>query len=478
MMQQIRSHLGKSEPGMLRARRKRPLRVSSLEILLLLFLWLLYGVAINSSNLEAFNLQQIGVEAIVERHQFYLEGSEVPQLQPRGDLFERGGHKYAAKQPGQFMVGAVAYFFLRAAGLTYAENYLLTSAMVTFLTASLLTAAAGLFLFRTARDLLGDEPAPLWPLAIALSYGLGSTALAYSGIAYHDAIANAYLIFAFHLVFRVARERGRGARATALTVTGAGFFLGLAIATSMTAFLISAGIALYVLSLRRWRLVCFFLLGGALGLAPLLVYDAVNFGNPFLLPNVAGGFRDTFFHLDVKNFVGKLWFYASMLTLYSPVVLVGVAGLAFYPRRLRREKIIIFTALCLMLIYLCNIDSDGDCQYGPRYLLPLMPFACLGLIGFAHLTSKIARTSGMAGMAVICAISVLINLAGALGGAMYCTTGRYAFWAHLSAIWRGETGSYPLARWLLIPLLICGLLLTRAILTSHQQRRAETSPPG
>src|SRR3981081_1820528 len=96
------------------------------EVLCFLILWLGYGAAINSDNLVKFNLQQIGVEAIVERHQFYLEGSAVPDLFPQGDVFLYQGHKYAAKQPGQSMVGAVVYCVLRALGLRYADNYLLT----------------------------------------------------------------------------------------------------------------------------------------------------------------------------------------------------------------------------------------------------------------------------------------------------------------------------------------------------------------
>ena len=51
-----------------------------LEWLLFLTLWFAYGVAINSGNLNAFGLQQAGVEAYVERHHLYLEGSSVERL--------------------------------------------------------------------------------------------------------------------------------------------------------------------------------------------------------------------------------------------------------------------------------------------------------------------------------------------------------------------------------------------------------------
>src|SRR5215210_2852482 len=141
-------------------------RLLRLECLLFLSLWLAYGVAVNSGNLEAFGLQQAGVEAYVERGHLYLEGSRVEHLRVRPvvDAFLYEGHVYPAKQPGQFMAGALAYAPLRALGLTYAGDYLLTAALVTFLTASLVTAAAAVAVFRTARGFVGEGAGLFWPL--------------------------------------------------------------------------------------------------------------------------------------------------------------------------------------------------------------------------------------------------------------------------------------------------------------------------
>src|SRR5205823_13035463 len=137
-----------------------------LEWLLFLTLWLTYGVVINSRNLEAFGLQQAGVEAYVERRHLYLEGSSVERLhvQPVVDAFLYEGHIYPAKQPGQFMAGACAYFPLHAAGLSYAADYLLTAALVTLLTASLVTAASAVAVFRLAREFTPGESSPFRPL--------------------------------------------------------------------------------------------------------------------------------------------------------------------------------------------------------------------------------------------------------------------------------------------------------------------------
>lgn len=433
-----------------------------LEILLFLFVWLVYGLTINSRNLEAFNLQQMGVEAIVERGTFYVEGSRSPQLQPLGDVFDYRGHKYAAKQPGQFMTGALAYFFLHLFGLDYIKNYLLTSALVTFFTASLVTALAAVALYRLAREMTKEKASRFWPLAVALLYALATTMFPYAGIAHHDAIASGFVIIAFYFAFHTAPDSAEGRRAK-LTALLAGLCLGLTVTTSMLAFWPALAVFLYFLSPARWRVVPHFLLGGVVGLAPLLVYDWVNFGNPLLLPNVAGNYSDTFFHLDWNNFTGKLGFYLKWTILYAPLFLIGLAGLSLIPRLFKREKWLAAGAVIILCAYIFNIDTVGTCQYGPRYLLPVMAFGCLGLAGFSHLESVGVRRVWIALIALAGLLSLIVNAVGAVQGAMYCDLEHHAFWPHVAEWRRGERGAFPLFAWLFIPAVLCGYSLLKTV---------------
>lgn len=450
-------------------------RLLRLELLLFLSLWLAYGVAINSGNLDAFGLQQAGVEAYVERRTLYLEGSRVPALQVRPvvDAFLYDGHVYPAKQPGQFMVGALAYFPLHAAGISYAGNYLLTAALVTFLTASLVTAAGSVAVFRASRAFAPEGSGLFWPLLAALSYGLGTTAFAYSGIPWHDSLAAGYLTVALYLLFRLARGAGRVARPGALAA-GAGALLGLTVTTSMLPSPMAAVAAAYFLSLRRWGLVPFFLAGGLAGLAPMLVYNAVCFGNPLLLPNVAGNYGDTFFRPSWENFVGKATFYARMVTLYAPVFWAGLLGLALLPWRLRREQLFVAGMLAALAAYILNIEADGTCQYGPRYLLPAMPLACVGLAGFASLRGRAPGRAAALAVAACALASFFINLVGAMHGAMLCYFPHFAVGRYLSEMAAGGLRAYPLAPWLALPLCVCVALLVRAV-TAHRAPHAGPS---
>jgi hypothetical protein len=441
----------------------RAVSMIRLEVLLFLLLWFAYGAAINSGNQFGFNLPHIAVEALVERHQFYLEGSRVPQLQPYGDVFQYQGHKYAAKQPGEAMAGAIAYSGLQAAGLRYSENYLLTSALVTFFTTSLVLAASAVGVFGIAQNLTKDAPSLFWPLLTTFAYALATTVFAYSGIAHHDALATGFLVLAFYFIFQISRQGRPYGRGAMLMSTAAGLLLGLTVTTSMLPFFMVLVCTIYFLSLRRVKLVPLFLAAMMIGLLPLFVYNARSFGNPFLLSNVvsADQFPDTFFYFGAKNFGEKLVFYSAMVIVYVPVFAIGLFGLTYYPRAFKRSLVFMtLVALVVVLMaYVLNIDTRGHCQFGPRYLLPAMPFVCLGIAGFSYLSTSSERRIAGAVVVLLTLLSFGVNLVGAVQGAMCCPDGRNALRNQLTSLAHRSFNSFPLAPWLLVPLAICAVML-------------------
>ena len=443
------------------------------QLLLFLFLWFAYGLTINSGNLTAFGLQHAGIEAYVERHHLYLEGSQVELLkvQPVVDAFLYNGHIYPAKQPGQFMVGAVAYTPLHLLGLRYSNHYLLTAALVTFVTASLLTALGALAVFRSVL-LLQNSAELFWPITVTLIYACATTVFPYSGIAWHDSLATSYVILSFYAFLEGERAANERRRRTFMVLGG--LLLGLTITTSMLPFLLVVVLIGYYFHVNfrfRWRL-ALFVAGIALGLLPLLIYNAICFGNPFLLPNVAGDYRDTFLHFSATNFLQKLSFYAHMLTIYVPVFWLGIVGVAFLPGRLRRERVLLLLLLAASFTYILNIDATGTCQYGPRYLLPAMPFACLGLVGFRFLAPKWRRTI-VPLLLIVAIFSFSINVIGALQGAMLCDFPHFAAGLYLSQILNGHVREYPLAPWLFGPFIIWIALLAWSTSQSRRNKHLQ-----
>lgn len=430
-----------------------------LEIALFLTVWLTFGCLINARNLDAFNLQQAGIEAYVERHHFYLEGSQTPQfhiVDPAGDLFLYRDHVYPAKQPGQFMAGACAYFVLKGCGISYSTDYRLAAALVTFFSASLVAAASVVAVFRIVRR-VQPESGLDWPLFVALIYGLGTTLVAYSGIPWHDTLAAGCLAIGCYFIVRLAGAPG------ALAVSAAGFFLGLTITMSMVPFPMVC-VAMIFVAINYPRCLIPFLFGFVGGIAPLLVYNILCFGNPFLLPNIAGNYSDTFPHPTWSNLVTKLNFYCRMISLYVPIFWVGLAGFFCWPRRLAREQFLCIAMIGALALYLLSIDADGTCQYGPRYLLPAMPLAAVGLVGFAFVEHR--RMKNVLGLAAVTVgiVSVVINIIGAMHGAMLCYFPHFAAWRYLTEMADSGIGTFPLARWLLLPLIASAALLVGNVL--------------
>jgi len=445
--------------------------LTAVQAFLFLSVWFAYGLTINSGNLTAFGLQQAGVEAYVERHHFYLEGSRVEQLkvQPVVDAFLYNGHIYPAKQPGQFMAGAVAYAPLHLLGLSYSNHYLLTAGLVTFLTASLLVAVSALAVFRCVL-LLQNSTELFWPILVTVTYAFATTVFPYSGIAWHDSLGTSYLTLSFYLFLETVRAADEQ-RSRKLRILG-GLFLGLTITTTMLPFLMVVVLSMYYLSSQPRRCITLFFVGLLVGLLPLLLYNEICFGNPFLLPNVAGGYRDTFFHFSAENVEQKLRFYAHMLTVYVPVFWAGLVGLALFPRERRREQMGILLLLLASFVYILNIDATGTCQYGPRYLLPAMPFACFGLVGFRFLGSKWRRTT-IPFVVLIALVSFAINFIGALQGSMLCDFPQFAADLYVSQMLNGQIRAYPLAAWLLGPFMICIGFLAWIILQSKRCDRTQ-----
>jgi hypothetical protein len=447
--------------------------VRLLQCALFLFVWFVFGLAINTANLDAFKLQQAGVESLVERHQFSLEGSAAPQLQikvyydgdkPFGDTFMYNGRQYAAKQPGQFMLGAVVFFVLRLFGLSYVTNYTLTSALVTFFTASLATAIAAIAVFRTVRLLTGNKSVA-WPLTVALLFAFGTTAFVYSGVAHHDAIASSYLVIAFYLAALLAHGAVEEKR-VALIAAIAGFFVGLTVTTSMLPFFMACVLGTYLVWLARWRRALAVIVGGLAGIAPLLLYNAKAFGNPLLNANIAGGYPDSYLHLSLHNFLAKAQLYFSEITLYDPLVWLGIAGLVFLPGAFRRERWIIAALFVVHVFQVLNIDTHGGCHYGPRFLLPLLPFATVALTGFYFLRTRTKRLAVIL-IAVVGLVSVAINAVGAFSGAMYCEVQLYAVWPALRLLRNSGHATFPLMRWLIVPALLSLVVLLHTAL--HQE---------
>ncbi len=230
----------------------------------------------------------------------------------------------------------------------------------------------------------------------ALAFGLGTPAFGWATAFFGHAATGALLFLAFGGTVLLA-ERRVGFAPFMGGAGAVGLLLGLAVSVEIIAALAGSAIGLSALGLAasrwRWRgalaAAAALALGGIVGLAPLLIYDALVFGSPLNTgyANVVGfpGMNVGFFDISAPDIgvLAALLFgaYRGLLPL-APVLVLMPVGLWAMAResRLRGPGLVI---LAVALSYLA-INSgyyywDGGAATGPRYLVPIMPFAALAL---------------------------------------------------------------------------------------------------
>jgi hypothetical protein len=424
-------------------------------------------------------LHQGVVQALVEKGTLYIRDYD-PRVPLGGDVFIHDGHVYANKQPGSFLLGAAVYWVLRSAGIDYDRNFYLTAALVGVLTSGLLTATTAVLVYRLARRRAPEG----WAVGAALAFGLGSSAFPYAGALHHDVMATSCLV---------------GAYAVRRRALLAGALLGLAITSSLLpAAMVVMMAALFaidsapraaevgeareasqVLLARRAGAIA---LGIVVGAAPLLLCNWLALGAPWRMPFITGGmWPESSPRFDPQRAIGLLAMYAKLLVWYAPIVVMGWVGLAWGAIERRpgggtpaastatnanaaapasdtaRENRVLLAIVAAQLLFVISLGTDGACQYGPRLLLPTMPFACLGLTVFAArgapgplggagvASPPVSRSRAVIGALIAIGIaSFVINLVGALYGTMFCDVTQHAFLEYADAIRHRHFFSFPL----------------------------------
>ncbi|MFV9504555.1 MAG: hypothetical protein AB4911_08300 [Oscillochloridaceae bacterium umkhey_bin13] len=219
----------------------------------------------------------------------------------------------------------------------------------------------------------------------ALAFGLATTAAPYAGNFYSHQFVAALLFAAFFVAWPHPEDAQRSSFARALLC---GLLLGWAVISEYPAVLPGIVIALYALVRRGLRWFGPLVVGGALPLLLLVVYDLVAFGTPLPIGYAHSalwqdqhttGFMsltyprlEALFGLTFGSFRG-LFFRAPWLLLAIPALVLW-----WRQRRLRAEWwVVLLASLSLLLFYGSSAMWWGGFAAGPRYLVPLIPFLAL-----------------------------------------------------------------------------------------------------
>ena len=127
----------------------------------------------------------------------------------------------------------------------------------------------------------------------------------------------------------------------------------------------------------KWVAPVFVWLAGlTLGLLPLFWYNATAFGNPFS-PGYGTNFKD--FQTPLfEGAYGLLLSPGKGVIWYALPLLISLMGLARFARRHRAEMAFIAVLTVTLVVVFGSYSTwHGDGAWGPRYLVPLLPFVLL-----------------------------------------------------------------------------------------------------
>lgn len=272
----------------------------------------------------------------------------------------------------------------------------------------LISAAACVLVYTFALELgFGTLVAVL----LSLAFGIATFAWPFSKYSFSEPVTEFWLLMAvFAAVCAVRRRRPIGWSALSALA------LGLAIGSKATAGLALPALLVYLAAAgggrvrtRLERSVPFVLvlMLPALGLALL---NAARFGNPL----------DTGYHLEnvldlshPVGIAGLLVSPAKSLFLYAPVALLGLLGFARLAARLPWEAgVFVWLLASHVVFHGLLVIWSGDAAWGPRYLLPALPFGVLPAGAPLAWTIGRLRRACWGAFGMLVGLGVLVNLGG------------------------------------------------------------------
>ncbi len=331
--------------------------------------------------------------AIVDRGTIRLDGLD----DQTGDKARYKNHTYSDKLPGLSILAvppyALAKLLLRLpdhplgkAGFAYwpADYWvtLFTSGLATALTGAMLTSLSGSIGCGPRRAIL-----------IGLAYGLATPAYAYATLAYGHQASAACLFGSFALLWR--EPRGRVESASGL----AGFLAAYASVIELQVGPVSAILGLYALALaiggkRPWAGAIAFGLGAVGPTLILLGYNFVAFDSPFRMGyfyHVIPRFKDVHSIANPLGLSRPDWSRLNDLLLqparglfwYAPILMLAVPGLVVLGVRRHFGMVAVCSGTigAVVLVNLSYPEWTGGWSTGPRLLVPMLPFAMLGVTG-------------------------------------------------------------------------------------------------
>ena len=284
--------------------------------------------------------------------------------------------------------------------------------LVTVFTSSLFAALTALLIYKISGYFTTNEK---YRILLTIAYAFGTLAFINALHLMSHTLGTFFAFLSFFLLFKSKKEMQKNK----LFIL-AGIAIGFAIVIEYSVILIAIMLLIYAFIIDRRKFIIFlFML--FIGIAPLLLYNYLIFGNPFDLAsshidrqtyNTAYPETGLFFNSEntqlqedfiefsffspidnlLKHFhlipninpyvILRLFLYPYRgLLFYSPLLILSFIGMIFMFKEYKTEVILILSIISLFLCFL-SMRSNwwGGYSFGNRHLLPIVPFLMLPII--------------------------------------------------------------------------------------------------
>lgn len=308
------------------------------------------------------------------------------------------GHKrhYSDKAPGLALLATplIALHDLVSPG-TSPEELATRVRLARLIGATLPTLFLLILLMRFLKE---ELVSPTLPAVLVLTYGLGTVAAPYAGLAFGHQLSALVL---FGLFLRV-RKTTRTTSASHLIATG--LVAGSAILVEyQNALLLLPFVVWFIARTRSPRAIGLAMVGGLVPIALLMAYHQAAFGSPFLTGY--SFIASSFAAVHAQGLLGVAWpktshaflsFLSSSkgLFFFSPWLVVGALGLSTLERR-GDHRFHLFFVILYALFVSALVYPVGGWTVSQRHLAPMVPFFVLpaGLLIERWLAQKRSVTS-------------------------------------------------------------------------------------
>lgn len=416
---------------------------------LFLSLWVVYLFHFNAPNTAGPDRYFYLTAAIVERHTVNLDPYPVT------DCVHVGGHKYSNTNPGMALA-AVPFWAVFYAGYRYvpASSFLHSEVMHIFLlhligfafTSAIAGALTGVILAKFIYHRTGSKRRAVFT---ALLYNFGSIAFFFSTRMSQNSVVGSLMLALFVLAFS---PDVLGIRHQTLRFSLLGFLAGLAILIDLPSVPIVCVLAIPVLwSATSAKSLPTLIVSFLVPVFCLILYLNVAFHDPFRPPqsHMDSALGKQFhghglFGIDKPDLHYALAMLVSLrvgLFVYMPYLLLAV-WLLFKEhsgKLLTKLEYRFILAACFALFVFISGFSGLQDTFGPRFLLPILPY--LFLVFGLYMRREGARGYTTLFWTLI-ALGFLVNIAGAEIG---IDTSNVAF---VVAIWLMRGPWLPILNWL------------------------------